>query len=608
MPEDTSLLEVSPGSSRRNSPSTFQIKDKLFSLEGKSPATSPKMTKSESTSSVRSFWQNGPANDENKRLSKNLEGDDLKSLRSSFVKNNIFLANDMRERESSPKLAMSPSQHRLSTQLGEGSLPLSRIPGPVDGSQSPRKEARSPPLENVELTPKGSILHSNRIKGPRSEEVDSGGSGNRRERRKTVSFDEAPEFHQYDRRSSQGSTTETDQSSAVSEESDKHVETESRPLPTIPRPLPQVPPNSTPSDSEDERPSSKDSNDSAYSDMESRIRSMMERVVLRDSLDKAKNKEEDDIFSLYTTVNDMDDEPSSQGSSNNVFGSQETNSTALSSQFNSQDEEEFERQLALQKQSEELQKLVKNRPFSLAELPDLGFNAPEDDTLGLREFCSPSPEPVVNKPKTESTTAPSKPVVAQVVAQLAAAPELHDTTPPITPPVQQSQFESPTLSQPPTETNLPCTPPASPQKALLETEDDEPVEPTLIVPEQEATIRSRGGSKLRVRPSLSRQEAESLLSSYRRRRSEIPPLPAPVLDGIREGSVEPSSDVKVKVEEEEVDMREMGMTKSVSVKSEVGPLLKIDSLGFENDLGSSAFGEMAVEEMERVIEAQKVFP
>src|SRR5271168_630043 len=49
MSEDTSLLEVSPGSSRRNSPSTFQIKDKLSSLEtSKSPATSPKMTKSES--------------------------------------------------------------------------------------------------------------------------------------------------------------------------------------------------------------------------------------------------------------------------------------------------------------------------------------------------------------------------------------------------------------------------------------------------------------------------------------------------------------------------------------------------------------------------------
>ena len=71
------------------------------------------------------------------------------------------------------------------------------------------------------------------------------------------------------------------------------------------------------------------------------------------------HQDQEDIFSLYTTTNEMEDD--SQDSA--VFSSQGTASTGLSSQVNSQDEE-LERQLALQKQSEELLNVVKTRPFS----------------------------------------------------------------------------------------------------------------------------------------------------------------------------------------------------------------------------------------------------
>src|SRR5277367_530275 len=308
MTEDTSLRDISPGSSRRNSPSMFQIKDKVAALQTsvttKSPPTSPPLgiVKSESTSTVRNFWQNATgSSDESaadgKRKSANMEVQDLKSLKSSYVKNNPFLAKDMRERESSPKLSMSPSQHRLSAQLGEvtPTPSPSRIPAPLDTT---RKELSSPTNDS---TPKASCLHSTRIKGPRQNASDSESPTQpigRRERRKTVTFDQAPQVLEFDRRSSHG-TTSSDQSSSATESQDE----ESRPLPSIPpRPLPQVPPHDS---SEDERPGSKDSNDD-YMDMESRIRSMMERVVLRDTAPTQKDTHEDDIFSLYTTTNEME--------------------------------------------------------------------------------------------------------------------------------------------------------------------------------------------------------------------------------------------------------------------------------------------------------------
>jgi hypothetical protein len=331
--------------------------------------------------------------------------------------------------------------------------------------------------------------------------------------------------------------------------------------------------------------------------MEERIRSMMERVVLRESLDgKAEARDtsdHDDIFSLYTTTNDMSDDESSQESSG---FSQQTESTAPSSQANSQDDE-LERQLALQKQSEELLKAVQSRPFSLAELPDLGFSddSTQDLGLGLGEYCTPDPVeklPSIPSPTTQvvNLAVLEKPIIPEKEIPSVESPEI--ITPPITPPLVSSQIEPQTpqdqILQPET---LISTPPASPHKHL---EDEETV-PSPVVPEQEATIRSRGGSKLRVRPSLSRQEAESIVA--RRRKSEIPPLPS--LNGIREGSMEP--DVKVKIEED--DLLEFGG--KLSSKIEIGPLLKLDSLGFEMDVGSG-FGEMAVEEMERVIEAQKV--
>jgi len=177
-------------------------------------------------------------------------------------------------------------------------------------------------------------------------------------------------------------------------------------------------------------------------------------------------------------------------------------------------------------------------------------------------------------------------------------------TPPVTPPLEAAEIEPQTPQDQiiPAPDTLPSTPPTSPHKHLLNEEEDDEVAASPIVPEREATIRSRGGSKLRVRPSLSRQEAESIVA--RRRKSELPPLPN--LNDIREGSVEPSSEVKVKVEEVE-DMTEFGgQLERAPVKAEV-PLPKLGGLGFENDLGlGNGFGEMAVEEMERVIEAQKV--
>ena len=600
--DDPSLRDISPGSSRRNSPSTFHIKDKVSALQTsvtKSPPTTPPLgrIKSESTSTVRNFWQNAAGSgdespSDTKRKSANLEGQDLKSLKSSYVKNNPFLAKDMRERESSPKLSMSPSQHRLSAQLGEvtPTTSPSRIPGPVDTT---RKELSSPTADS---TPKASCLHSSRIKGPRQNGSDSESPTQvmgRRERRKTVTFDQAPQVLEFDRRSSHG-TTSSERSAATDEESRRHKDEEARPLP--PRPLPQVPPH----DSEDERPSSKDSNDGSM-DMESRIRNMMERVVLRDAEKDYADSNEDDIFSLYTTTNEMENNSQDSGT---VFSSQGTTETALSSQVNSQDVDELERQLAIAKQSDELLEAVKSRPFSLAELPDLGFGEDADDEhgrgLGLDEFCTPEPEKAVeaaNRPFTEVRN----PAVVEKPEEIAK--DTGKITPSVTPPLESAEI-GPQPDQDhiiPIPETLPSTPPTSPHKHQLYDEEYDEVAASPVVPEREATIRSRGGSKLRVRPSLSRQEAESIVA--RRRKSELPPLPN--LNDIREGSVEPSSEVKVKVEEDE-DMTGVGRElEPIPVKVEV-PLPKLGGLGFENDLDMGAFGEMAVEEMERVIEAQRV--
>lgn len=644
MAEDTTLRDISPGSSRRNSPSTFQIKEKVAALQtavNKSPPASPQlgMVKSDSAGSVRSFWEtaaanNGTPDSGHKRQPSKTEGEVKSTIRSSIVKNNIFLANDLREREASPKLTMSPSQHRLSTQLGEVQLPTtsalntssSRIPAPVEASQSPRKDIRPQTTTTSESTPKASCLHSTRIKGPRenvSEDSDSPSPfGSRRERRKTVTFDQAPQVLEFDRRSSHG-TTASDRSSTVYEDSsearqhresisvsDPFEESSSRPLPSIPRPLPQVPPHDS---EEDDRPSSKDSNQSDYVDMEDRIRRMMERVELRDQERKVDTSEQDDIFSLYTTTNEMEDEEPASSQGDSVFDSQGTASTGMTSQVESQDEE-LERQLALQKQANDLMKAVKTRPFSaLGQLPDLGFgdDAGEDfgNGLGLREYFSPEPEAKI---KQEPPTSPVPSVSTQVNSLFVApkpvpppkdipalSPEKESLTPPVTPPLGSSdEPETPQNQILPPPDALPSTPPASPHKHSLE-EDDVP---SPVIPEREATIRSRG-AKLRVRPSLSRQEAESIVA--RRRKSELPPVPPlPALNDIREGSTDP--EVKVKVEEED-DLSEFG-SKLGSSKVEIGPLLKIDSLGFENDAETSGFGEMAVEEMERVIEAQKVPP
>jgi hypothetical protein len=643
MIEDTTLKDISPGSSRRNSPSTFQIKEKLAQLQtnvNKSPPTSPPlgMVKSDSASSVRTFWQNAttstPEESGHKRQGGRAE-EEVKNIRASFVKNNIFVAKDLKEREGSPKLTMSPSQHRLSAQFEQtvastttvnsttavASSP-SKIPAPVDASQSSRKDIRPPTATD---SPKASCLHSTRIKGPRqnvntSDDSDESPGTGRRERRKTVTFDEAPQVLQFDRRSSHG-TTSSERSYAPSEDDDHkrgdsiHVshpfeESTSRPLPSIPsRPLPQVPPHQFIED----RPTSKDSNESDYGDMEDRIRSMMERVVLRDSVEPKKEdpSDQEDIFSLYTTINDMEED--SQESA--VFSSQATDSTALSSQVASQDDE-LERQLALQKQSEELLKAVASRPFSLAELPDLGFGDDADEDmgggLGLGEYCSPDPIP--SPRKKEIPTSPAASLNTQVfnlgivekpTPNLPEPPsdsqppaEKESFTPPITPPLPSTELalpETPKDQILPAPDTLPSTPPASPTK---HTEEEDHV-PSPVVPEREATIRSRGGSKLRVRPSLSRQEAESIVA--RRRKSEIPPLPN--LNDIREASVD-VEEVKIKQEEED-DLCEFGGKMTIP-KIDM-PLLKIDALGFENDRKGSGFGEMAVEEMERVIEAQKVY-
>lgn len=620
--DDTSLRDISPGSCRRNSPSTFQIKEKTAALHtsvGKPLPTSPPSAtaKSEGTSSVRSFWQNGAGNegytDHKRKLSKS-EGGDLKSLRSSYVKNNIFLAKDMKERESSPKLTMSPSQHRLSTNLGEVTPTASptRAPAPVDVLQSPQTDTW--PTANAtapDATPKASCLHSTRIKGPRQNTSDTDSPSpamGRRERRKTVTFDEAPQVLQFDRRSSH-ETTSSEHSSATNDSEDSKREPSAettevndvRPLPSVPsRPLPQVPPH----DSEDDRPSSKDSSESDYGEMEARIRSMMERAVLQDLLEPKKEEfDQEDIFSLYTTTNEMeDDEPLSQESVA-VFSSQETSSTALSSQVNSQDEE-LERQLSLQKQSEELLKAVKSRPFSLAELPALGFSDEAEEEpgagLGLSEFCTPEsvdiPQPPPNPPRqAEAPAITEEPPPEEPIANQDAG----IVTPPVTPPESSDLVPQAPVDQTLPPEALPSTPPSSPQKQLS-TEDDATLSP--IVPEREATIRSRGGSKLRVRPSLSRQEAESILA--RRRKSELPPLPN--LNDIREQSVEP--EVKVKIEEDDNLSEFGGKFTSHAVVNKVDlPLLKIEGLGFENDGGNdNGFGARAVEEMERVIEAQKV--
>lgn len=599
---ETPLRDVSPGSSRRNSPCGLMIKESVAAIPTSSakhtPASPPVgTTKPENASSVRNFWQNAVSGEDEGKRKPRKEGEDLKSLRSSYVKNNPFLA---RDRESSPKLSMSPSQHRLSLQLDEGTPTPSptKIPAPVDRSYSPRKDSPS-----VDAILEASNVHSSRIKKPLGNVSEDSSDPispvvGRSERRKTVTFDQAPQVHEFDRRSSHG-TTSSEHSSLHEpdrRQRDEEEDTNSRPLPSIPRPLPQVPIL----DSEDERPSSKESDDTDYGQMEERIRSMMERVVLRDSLPKSTSLpqssadvNQDDIFSLYTTTNEMDDSPLSQAStlssqdvfsSQDAFSSQSTDLTVLSS-LDSQDEE-IERQMALQKQSEELLQAVRSRPFSLAGLPELGFidKGNEDTGLGLGDYMTSDP---VEKPVTASDEDTANHAVAEKPHESSAESQ----GPPITPPIQQGESELHTPVDkilPPPDT-LPSTPPASPHKHP----DDEETAPSPVVPEQEATIRSRGGSKLRVRPSLSRQEANSIIA--RRRKSDVPPLP-----NLREFSTEP--EVRVKTEDEDLDL--IGGKPVPPPKVDVGPLLKIESLVFESE--NDGFGEMAVEEMERVIEAQKV--
>jgi len=631
--EDTStvLRDISPVSSRRNSPSTFQIKDKLAAFEKankSSPTSSPQMgspgvVKGESTSSVRNFWQNAAGEQTQpgspsdlKRKGTKSEVEDLKNLRSSYVKNNVFLTNDMRERESSPKLTMSPSQHRLSAQLGETTasttLPAAptsptKIPAPADTT---RKEI--PKASPGDVTPKHSCLHSNRLKGPRDNDPGSptpGGPHGSRERRKTVTFDEAPQIQEFDRRSSDGTTSSAastySESSQKSEQSDD-FDAKIRELPA--RPLPQVPIAHNDSD----RPSSQASDDSDYSDMEERIRSMMERVVLRDpTAPKQVPADQEDIFSLYTTTNDMEDSQESEKTGTDEgFSSQETAETAGTSQGNSQDED-LERHMALAKQGDELLEVIKSRPFSLQGLPELGFgdDVEEDGGLGLEQYCSPEPEvrPATQPPSPPVAKArplPPNPTDEATQPHITAKSPVSRSDPgepsnvPITPPLDSPESVPPPPQTPqqqvfPPPEQLPSTPPSSPQKHQEEAEGPSPV-----VPETEATIRSRGGSKLRVRPSLSRQEAQSLIE--RRRKSGLPPLP-----NLREQSLEPG--VKVKIEEDD-DLHEFGGKKvgSSSSKSAGLPMLKIEDLGFEKDSLSVGFGELAVEEMERVIEAQKV--
>lgn len=543
--------------------------------------------KSESTSSVRSFWQSGVEQPTSPDLKKGKEVIDLKNLRSSYVKNNIFLANDMKERESSPKLTMSPSQHRLSTQLDSSAVAAAvpssptKIPAPAETT---RKEAAKSP--GADGTAKPSCLHSTRIKGPRDDSPDP----QTRERRKTVTFDEAPVIQEFDRRSSHGTT-----SSGASTYSTKSDDYEVQALP--PRPLPQVPAHDT------DRPSSQASTDSGYSDdMEERIRSMMERVILRDTSSpkpKHHSADQEDIFSLYTTVNDTDDSQESSEASAG-FSSQASHETGGTSQGNSQDED-LERHMALAKQGDELLEVIKSRPFSLQGLPELGFGdeAEEESGLGLDHFCSPEPESRPTEPAPPAPVVKARPLPPNPTAEitnLAITPKPDvdaSANAPITPPLESSEtFPPPQTPQeqillPPEQ--LPSTPPASPQK--------EEEAPSPVVPEREATIRSRGGSKLRVRPSLSRQEAQSLIE--RRRKSDLPPLP-----NLREQSVEP--EVKVK-EEEEDDMGEFGGKVVIPSMPKIDlPMLKIEEMGFEKDSSSAGFGELAVEEMERVIEAQKV--
>src|ERR1700738_3906789 len=86
MARDTTLRDISPGSSRRNSPSTFQIKDKVAALQTavtKEPPASPSspalgVVKSESTHNVRSFWQNAAKADESghKSTASKTDGED----------------------------------------------------------------------------------------------------------------------------------------------------------------------------------------------------------------------------------------------------------------------------------------------------------------------------------------------------------------------------------------------------------------------------------------------------------------------------------------------------------------------------------------------------
>ena len=217
--KSTALQEVPPVSGRRNSPSHMLIKDQIADYKSNNGG----MPKSESTSSMRSYWlarenegKGGGVVVVDKATSPGRDADILDSIKKkSRVKNNSLLAKD-REGESSPTSKIPRSNSRKSVDNDEVSGSNNASPGP-------------------------SLLVSRRLYGPRevfstpdAEDVTNGDN-----RRKTVTFDEDLKVLTFQRQVSESQSMNSQRTGSMvsdTEEGGSSIKDEqsARPLPQIP--------------------------------------------------------------------------------------------------------------------------------------------------------------------------------------------------------------------------------------------------------------------------------------------------------------------------------------------------------------------------------------
>ena len=210
--KSTALQEVPPVSGRRNSPSHVLMKDQIADYKSGMP-------KSESTSSMRSYWlarENEKGAVVDKASSPGRDADILDSIKKkSRVKNNSLLAKD-REGEPSPPSKIPRSNSRKSVDNDDGIGSNNASPGP-------------------------SLLVSRRLYGPRevvstpdAEDVTTGDN-----RRKTVTFDEDLKVLTFQRQVSESQSMNSQRTGSMVSDTEEDgsctkEEQNARPLPQIP--------------------------------------------------------------------------------------------------------------------------------------------------------------------------------------------------------------------------------------------------------------------------------------------------------------------------------------------------------------------------------------